>query len=60
MDNLKTKLKEAWDENPVAVLTAAGLVLTASAKVIDSLSSAQGRRAYAKQVNNSIKKTQKK
>lgn len=60
MENLKTKLKQAWDENPVAVLTAAALVLTASAKVVDSVSAAQGRHAYAKQVNNSIKKTKKK
>lgn len=50
------KIKEAWEENPVAVIGVATLAVTAVAKLIDAVSSAQGRRAYAKQVNLSAKK----
>lgn len=50
------KLKQQFDENPSAVIGAAALAVTAAAKLIDSLSSARSRRAYAKQVNHSVKK----
>lgn len=50
MKNLKTKLIRAWDENPLAVIAVGAAVLTATAKLIDATSAAQGRRAYAKQV----------
>lgn len=48
-------LKRAWNENPVAVLTAAGIAVVATAKLIDAVSSAQGRRAYSKQVDYRVK-----
>ena len=48
------KLKEQWNENPLAVIAVAGLALTAVAKIVDSASAAQGRRAYAKQVDYRI------
>lgn len=51
----KDKLKEQFDENPVAVIGVAGLALAGVAKVINALSASQGRRAYAKQVNHRIK-----
>ena len=47
----KTKIKQAWDENPMQVLIVGAFVATAAAKVLDTLSAAQGRNAYAKQVN---------
>ena len=47
----KDKLKKAWDENPLAVIAIGALAVGATAKLIDSLSAAQGRRAYAKQVD---------
>lgn len=50
----KEKIKKAWEENPIACLAVAGLCITASAKLIDSLSAAQGRRAYARQVEYRI------
>lgn len=50
----KERLKKAWDENPLAVIAVAGLAITAAAKLIDSLSAAQGRRAYAKQIDYKI------
>jgi hypothetical protein len=47
----KDKLKMYWDENPLAVITVGALAVTAAAKLIDAMSAAQGRRAYAKQVD---------
>jgi hypothetical protein len=51
----KDKLKQAWDENPLAVVAIGALAATAVAKIIDSMSAAQGRRAYAKQVDYRIR-----
>jgi hypothetical protein len=47
----KDKLKKAWDENPLACIGIGVLAITATAKLIDSMSAAQGRRAYARQVD---------
>jgi hypothetical protein len=47
----KDKLKKAWDENPLAVIGIAAIAVTAAAKLIDAMSAAQGRRAYARQVD---------
>lgn len=47
----KTRLKEAWNDNPLMVIAIGALAASAAAKLIDSLSAAQGRRAYAKQVD---------
>ena len=48
-------LKAVWHENPVAVITAGALAVTAFAKLIDAVSAAKGRRAYAKQVNYRVR-----
>lgn len=47
----KDKLKQAWNDNPLAVIAIGALAVTAAAKLIDAGSAAQGRRAYAKQVD---------
>lgn len=52
----KTKLKKHWDENPLVVIAVAVGAVSAVAKLIDALSAAQGRRAYAKQVDYRVKK----
>lgn len=52
----KDKLKKAFDENPVAVIGVGALALTAVAKFVDAWSAAQGRRAYARQINYKIDK----
>lgn len=44
------KLKQKFNENPVQVIVVASLAVTAIAKLIDATSAAQGRRAYAQQV----------
>lgn len=51
----KDKLKEQWDENPIAVIGVGALAATAAAKVLDAMSAAKGRRAYAKQINYRVK-----
>lgn len=45
------KLKQKFNENPLQVILIGSLAVTAAAKLIDSVSAAQGRRAYAQQVN---------
>lgn len=44
------KLKDQWNRDPVTVIVVVSLAATAAAKLIDAASAAQGRRAYAKQV----------
>jgi hypothetical protein len=47
----KDKIKQAWNENPIACIAVGAMAATAAAKLLDALSAAQGRRAYARQVN---------
>lgn len=47
----KDKLKETWNENPVMVIAVGALAVTATSTLINSLSAAQSRRAYAKQID---------
>ena len=58
--NVPPAIQQAWRDQPLELLGVAALVATAAAKVIDSVSAAQGRKAYAKQVNNSVKKSKRK
>jgi hypothetical protein len=44
------KIKQKWAEDPVTMIVVGSLAITAVAKIIDSASAAQGRHAYAKQV----------
>lgn len=44
------RLKHAWNDNPLLVIGVATGATMAVARLIDAVSSAQGRRAYAKQV----------
>lgn len=41
------KLQEIWDENPLLVIGVGIGVLTATAKIVDAVSAAKSRRAYA-------------
>lgn len=49
------RLKQRFEEDPVTVLIVGAFVVTATAKLIDAMSAAQGRRAYAKQVDYRVK-----
>lgn len=48
-------MKQQWHENPLGVLSAVGVVAAGAAAVLNAVSAAQGRRAYAKQVNYRVK-----
>lgn len=50
------KLKRKFEEDPVTVILVVSLAVTAAAKFVDSMSAAQGRRAYAQQVNYRVNK----
>jgi hypothetical protein len=54
-----TRIKEQFEENPSLVLGASAAFLMGSAKIIDAVSSARSRSAYAKQVKHSTKKSRK-
>lgn len=45
------KIKQRFEEDPITTIMVAAFAATAAAKLIDALSAAQGRRAYARQVN---------
>ena len=53
--NLTEKIKQEWEEDPAKVIVIAATAAGAAAKLIDALSAAQGRRAYAKQIDHKIK-----
>jgi hypothetical protein len=51
----KTKLKQEWERNPIGVIAVGAIAATAAAKLIDALSAAQGRRAYARQIDYKVR-----
>ena len=54
----KEKLKKAWNENPILCVAVSALAVNAVARLIDASSAAQGRRAYAKQINYKVNHNQ--
>lgn len=46
-----SKIMTTWEENPMLVITIVSGLMVASAKVVDTASSVQSRRAYARQIN---------
>ncbi|AOZ64994.1 hypothetical protein [Streptomyces phage Psst4] len=53
------RLKEEFNENPVAVIGVISVALAAAGKVINAVGAYQGRRAYAKDVNRRVKKSKR-
>lgn len=51
MENGWKKLKQKFDENPVQFIVIASIAATAAAHLINAVSAAEGRRAYAKHAN---------
>jgi len=49
------KIKQQWNENPVNLVATVSVVAASAAAVLNAVSAAQGRRAYAKQVNYRVK-----
>jgi inosine-uridine nucleoside N-ribohydrolase len=50
------KLKQAWNENPIGVAIVAAGVMTATAKLLDSIGSYQSKRAYAEEARSRSRK----
>ena len=44
------KMKKLWDDKPAETIVVLSTAVFAVAKLVDSVSAAQGRRAYAQQV----------
>lgn len=59
MNKFLNNLKEQAEANPLAALVVGTALLTAAGKFIDASGAAVGRHAYARQVDNSIKRSQK-
>lgn len=55
MNKAWTKLKRKFEEDPITVIIVGAFAVTATAKLIDAVSAAQGRHAYAKQVDYRVK-----
>jgi hypothetical protein len=55
MKEFLAKLKKQAEDNPILALGVGAGTVTAVAKLVDSVGAAQGRRAYAKQVNYRVK-----
>lgn len=51
MNKYWDKLKAEFEANPLQTIAICALAVTAAAKLLDAVSAAQGRRAYAKQVD---------
>ena len=49
------KLQTKFEDNPIVFLGVGAALLTGLAKFIDAAGAAQGRRAYAKQVNYRVR-----
>lgn len=49
------KLKKQIEENPMLAIGIGAATVTAVAKLIDAVTAAQGRHAYAKQINYKVK-----
>jgi hypothetical protein len=46
-----SKIREAWNENPLLVIGVAAGFMMATSKLIDSVSGIRSRSAYAKRMN---------
>jgi hypothetical protein len=50
------KVKQKFNDDPIPVILVGAVAVTAVAKFIDAVSAAQGRRAYARQVQYSTRR----
>ena len=55
MKNGIDKIKQKFNDDPLQVILIGALAATAAAKLLDAMSTAQGRRAYARQVDYKIR-----
>lgn len=53
------KIRQKFEEDPLAVTVVGSIAVTAVAKLIDSLSAARGRRAYARDVDRRVRQSRR-
>lgn len=51
-----TKLRDAWNDNPLLVIGVATGATMALAKLIEAVGGVQSRRAYAKRINPKVRR----
>ena len=51
MNKALTKIKEAWEDNPIMVIVVASFAATAASKLIDSSVNARNSSAWNKEVD---------
>lgn len=51
MNDWKTRLKQAWNDNPLAVIFVATLAAGAAAKLMDANTSRQNAKSWEKEVD---------
>lgn len=51
MNKAFDKIKQTWDENPLAVIFVATLAATAAAKLLDASTARSNARTWAKEVD---------
>jgi hypothetical protein len=54
MNDWKTKIKQAWNDNPLAVIAIAALAATAAAKVMDANTQRQNAKVWAREVDRRV------
>jgi hypothetical protein len=57
VQNAKDKIKQAWDENPMAVIGISAAAITAVAKIAQVAVEANNSRTWKKEVNRRVKNT---
>lgn len=55
MNDWKDRLKKEWNENPLQTILVGAFAATAVTKVLDTMSAARSRRAYARQIDYKIR-----
>jgi len=59
MNKITDKIKQAWEENPLAVIAVGALAVSAAAKFIDATTSARNSKAWQREVDRRIMMSKK-
>lgn len=54
MNKAMDRLRQAWEENPIAVIAVASLAATAAAKLLDASTARSNARAWSKEVDRRV------
>ena len=59
MDINQDKIKQAFEENPVGFMAAAGAVLVGVSKLVEAYGNYRGSSAYARDVNRRVRQSKR-